>query len=582
MGPEFLKRPRLILLIAAVALAIVATILAVSGGFRATVGGFRISARSPEASTVAALIAAGAWWLLARRHAAIAADLESAWHALEQHATRIIGAIALMATIVAATFATRSAAGADASGYLSQAAHWAAGQEPVHFEFVAEEFGVLDGWMTTPLGWQPWHLPGAIDRAPGVQVPTYAPGLPLLMAVPHAIAGLDGASAVIVAAAAVATWATGMIMGGVAGIMAAMFLALAPVFVYQSIQPMSDVPVTAAWMVCFLLLASRHGQRVWPQAAAGVACALAVLIRPNLAPLAIVPFLISRRRWWFAMPVIAAGAFLGIVQTFWYGSPFRSGYGTADELFSVANIVPNAGRYAQWLVATSPVLFFAPLGFFRVRNEPYARALLVFALLVIASYLVYAVFDHWSYLRFLLPALAVFAIFAALELHRWIERWPPAARFPIFTVLMLGIAAHGLFVARAFDTFRLRDQLRRVAQVAAAINRTAPPNAVIIAGEQSGSMRYYTRRTILRWEAATADQLPNAIEVLMKDERPIYLVLDAWEMEPFRARFRGVGPAELDWPPMLEAGSSHRTLAWNLADRARFQLGQRVNTVRIP
>ena len=46
------------------------------------------------------------------------------------------------------------------------------------------------------------------------------------------------------------------------------------------------------------------------------------------------------------------------------------------------------------------------------------KALFAFAVLVIASYLVYAVFDDWSYLRFLLPAMAVFAIFAAVELSR--------------------------------------------------------------------------------------------------------------------------------------------------------------------
>ena len=54
-----------------------------------------------------------------------------------------------------------------------------------------------------------------------MQVPTYPPGLPLLMAVPHAVAGIDGATAVVIASAAVAVWATGMIAGGVAGIMAA-------------------------------------------------------------------------------------------------------------------------------------------------------------------------------------------------------------------------------------------------------------------------------------------------------------------------------------------------------------------------
>ena len=397
------------------------------------------------------------------------------------------------------------------------------------------------------------------------------------MALPHAVAGLNGANAVIIAGAAIAVWAAGMIARGIAGIMAAAFLAFAPVFLYQSIQPMSDVPVTAAWMLSFLLLA-RDRRSVW----AGVACAMAVLIRPNLAPLAIVPFALSTNKRWFAVPVAMAGVFLAVVQDLWYGSPFRSGYGTAEELFSVTNILPNAGRYASWLVATSPILYVAPIGFARVRRDAQARALFAFSLLAIAAYLLYAVFDHWSYLRFVLPAMAVFAVFTGIAFTTWIERWPVALRLPLFLVLTLGVAAHGLFTAGVLDTFKLRDQLRRVEQVAAAIDHTAPANAVLIAGEQSGSMRYYTGRSILRWEAATPDTFPKAIETLLKAERPIYIVLDAWEREPFRKKFPDIGPAELDWPPMLETGSTHRTFVWNLADRLRFQIGQKINTVRLP
>jgi hypothetical protein len=397
------------------------------------------------------------------------------------------------------------------------------------------------------------------------------------MAIPHAVAGIDGATAVVTASAALAVWATGMIAGGAAGIIAAAFLACSPTFLYQSIQPMSDVPVTAAWMMCLLLIT--HDRRaVW----AGMACAIAIMIRPNLAPLAIVPFFVARQKWRFAIPAIAGGVFVALLQLIWYGSPLRSGYGTAPELFSIANVFPNAGRYATWLFTTSPVLFLAPLGYLRVRRQPHARALMIFTLLVVASYLIYAVFDHWSYLRFLLPALAVLAIFAAIALNGWIATRPVAARFPILVVLTLGVAAHGLFVARSSDTFRLPDQLRRVEQVAMVIGHTAPPDAVIIAGEQSGSMRYYTSRSILRWDAASPESFPPAVETLLEARRPIYIVLDAWEMEPYRAKFPNVGPAELDWPPMLEAGSSHRTLAWNLADRWRYQLGQRINTIRIP
>ncbi len=51
---------------------------------------------------------------------------------------------------------------------------------------------------------------------------------------------------------------------------------------------------------------------------------------------------------------------------------------------------------------------------------------MAFASMVIGAYLVYAVFDDWSYLRFLLPAMAVLAVFTAVELSAWIGRWPPA------------------------------------------------------------------------------------------------------------------------------------------------------------
>ncbi|MGH9219063.1 MAG: ArnT family glycosyltransferase, partial [Vicinamibacterales bacterium] len=482
--------------------------------------------------------------------------------------------LALVAAIVAAVFATRSAAGADASGYLSQAEAWTWMQPPLHFDPLAKEVTELDGWLTTPLGWRPLE-----DREAGVQAPTYPPGLSMLMAVPYAVAGINGATAVLIASAAIATWATGMIAGGVAGIMAAAFLAFAPVFLYQSIQPMSDVPVTAAWMLCFLLV---RDDKPGLSLLGGIVCALAILIRPNLALLAIVPLLVASNTRAFAIPVVVAAAFLALLQEYWYGSPFRSGYGAAEELFSISNIFPNARRYASWLVATSPVLFLAPLGFARVRKDRHARALIAFAMLVIASYLIYAVFDQWSYLRFLLPALAVFAVFAAVELQSWISRWPVALRLPLFVIVVLSVAAHGLFVARAFDTFKLADQLKRVEQTGKFINGYAGDNPVIIAGEQSGAIRYYTLMPIVRWEVATPDTLHAVIAAIEQSGYSTYIALDAWEYEPFLKKFAAVPDVQLDWPPMLEAGSSHRTRVWRISDRARFREGTQLPTVRLP
>ena len=566
--------PRKVLLAIAATFIVAAVILAVSGGFRTTVGGFRISARSPLAASIAALIAGAAWFALARRDRAIATDLETAWGAIERNASRLIGCVALISFVVAAAFATRSASGADASGYLSQAQLWYEGkywlQDGISLVLHEKLPDLEPGqWITTPLGWRPMGLPG-------MQAPTYPPGLPMLMSIPHGTAGIVGVTALISASAALAVWSAGMMAGGVAGVIAAISLALSPVFLYQSIQPMSDVPATAAWMAAFVVAA-----RTSRSFDAGLLCALAVLIRPNLAPLAIAPLMISKNKWAFAIPLTLAAILLMLVQRFWYGSPFKTGYGPVDGLFALANVGPNAIRYVTWLVATAPVMLLAPLGFARLKSDRQAQALAAFAVFVVTAYLVYGVFEHWSYLRFLLPALAVFAIFAAVELSAWIDRWPISSRAPILFGLVLGVSAFSLSAARSRDTFKLADQLRRVEQVADFINDRVPSEAVLLSGEQSGSMRYYTHRPIVRWEAATPEMLSKVVVALEESGARVYIVLDAWENEPFLAKFKDVPAVALDWPPIVDAGTSHRTRVWNLSDRARFLNGGQISTTRL-
>jgi hypothetical protein len=571
---------RRFLLFLAALLAAVAVILAVSGGFRTTVGGLRISARSPLPIAFLALINFTLWLSWARRAQTVERDLEAIWTRLQRHVP-IVLAIAAIVIGVTGVFATRSASGADASGYLSQAAAWTTSLLPLHAELIAQELPAVEGWLTTPLGWRP--VDWSDMSMPGIQAPTYPPGLPLLMAIPEAIAGVDGAAAVVIVSAAIAIIAATLLASqfgaGAAAVITAVVLGFTPIFLYQSIQPMSDVPVTAAWMTCFALLARRGAS---PDAPAGIACAVAVLIRPNLAPLAIVPLVIAQKRLWFAAPVAIAGVFLAVIQTFWYGSPFRSGYGTAEELFALSNIIPNASRYLTWTLASAPFMLFGVIGFWRLRRDRIAQAMAAFAILVVASYLVYAVFDDWSYLRFLLPALAVLAIFAAAEISAWLAKWPFTIRVPLLFVLLLGITAYNLFTARMLGTFQLADQLARVERVADYINTNVPREAVILSGEQSGSMRYYTGRPILRWEAATPETLGKAVATLEQSGRAVFIVLDAWEDEPFKKKLAAYPAAALDWPPMVEAGRSHRTRLWKLSDRERFMRGEPLNITRLP
>ena len=60
----------------------------------------------------------------------------------------------------------------------------------------------------------------------------------------------------------------------------ACLVATSPVFLYQLMNAMSDVPVTAAWTLALVLTLSRR------PLAAGLAMTVAIAIRPNLVPLA--------------------------------------------------------------------------------------------------------------------------------------------------------------------------------------------------------------------------------------------------------------------------------------------------------
>ena len=522
-------------------------------------------------------------------------DLDEAWRLLERRAPAITVSIAIASGAVAALYATFAAAGADASGYVSAAKLFADGRL-VYPDTLASIVGGWQTGLTSPLGWRP----GALE---GLQSPTYPPGLPLLMAIPHWVGGAVAAGWVVAVSAAIAVWSTGMIArhlaGGVAAIVAALVLAVLPVFIFQSVQPMSDVPVTAAWMVCWVML-GRPGSGLRPASArdnpgelrrgpvflAGVACAIAVLIRPNLAPLAIVPLVFVsksvRHAIAFAMPVAVSALVLMWAQWQWYGSPLRSGYGTVGELFALANIRPNTRFYGSVLIATAPILLLAPIGAWLVRRDRRAWALTAFAALVVAAYLTYAYFDQWSYLRFLLPALAIGSIFVGAAVARMVAGLPAAARAPVTFAVALAIAAVGIANARVLDAFALKDQHHRIVQLGEHLNTAIPADAVIVAGEQSGSMRYYTSRPVVRWEAASVEDLTRALAALQAADRPVWFVLDAWEEEPFRAKFASVPPAALAWPAAVTAGTTHRTSAWRLDDRSRFNRGETLTTLRLP
>jgi len=503
---------------------VAAVLIAVSGGFVASAGGVRISARSWEVPAVAAAALIVTWLMAARRAGGVVTDLEWAGREVEASGPAWGRALALAVAVLSVYCASFSASGSDASGYLSQAAMWS------RFEWrVPDALRALSDWPlppagTTPLGWR-----AALE--PGWQVPTYAPGLPWLMAVPHTIAGTAGAVGVVVGAAGIALWATSALAsrlgGGLAAPLAAVLLGTSPTFLVHAFQPMSDVPVTAAWMVCWWLVAQESAL------GAGAAAAVASAVRPNLAPLAVLPWFVSIYRAHptgrravavrFALPVAAAGILIAVLQWRWYGSPLTSGYGTAGELFALPNVFPNARLYAAWLLEAEPTIVAAIAAaclvtlFSRPSGSSDRRwlvaGLCLFAGGVVAAYLVYAVFEVWTYVRFLLPSLAVLVALASAAIVRAVRRLPVAARGGVVVAVALVAGGTGLQTARTLGVFQISAVMARAREAGEELRGVLGPRTVILAAEQSGSMRYMTGRPIVRWDTLDEAALDRAPEV---------------------------------------------------------------------
>jgi len=105
--------------------------------------------------------------------------------------------------------------------------------------------------------------------------------------------------------------------------------------------------------------------------AAGLAAALAILVRPNLLPVALVIavwlFVKNRGRAFLFLTSIAPGCMvLAVLYDSLFGSPFSSGYGDVDSLFSFENIPKTLATYPRWLIETHTPIVFAGLFVFRI------------------------------------------------------------------------------------------------------------------------------------------------------------------------------------------------------------------------
>jgi hypothetical protein len=528
----------------------------------------------------------------------------SAWR--RALAGRLGPAAALALTAATVAVAVRwgafVAGGSDSYCYLAQAGMWLDGsiRRPLSPGFAAD-------WSNGALSLAPTgFIPSPV--VPGAIAPICPPGLGLVMAAGQAMAGRPGAFAIVPLAGGLAVWSAFLLgrrlAGAAAGVLAAALTLASPIFLHQLVQPMSDVPAAAFWVAALAFAgAERRGSRVL----AGIAVAVAILIRPNLAPLALFPVWLATatgngRPHRFAVGAgltVAMGALAGVLAVaaanlLVYGSPLTSGYGDPSHLFAWAHVLPNVGRYATWLVdAQTPwILLALAAPFPAAGSKPVSAGIaasslrqtamigLGFALASVALYLPYVEFEDWQYLRFLLPAVIVLIALAAAVSVRLLRvlfrRFAPAA------ALLLGASLvwSGVQAARFRHVFELHLSEARYVDTGAWVNGHLPQPAVAISVWQSGSLRLYGRRFTILWDAIVPGEIDTVLRRLDEAGRPPFLVLESWELAPFRERFGSASPiGALDWPPRARIGRD--VLVYDPADRARYFAGARVRSERV-
>lgn len=501
----------------------------------------------------------------------------------------VAGMLATATCVVGIAYATTVAGAADPYGYVSQADLWLQGQLKIPQPWAQQAPWPSGQWTFAPIGYRP----GLTDNDTWSLVPIYSPGLPLLFAAAKVVGGQEGMFWVVPILGGLlvlATFGIGRRLGASrAGLAGAFLLATSPAMLFNFMDPATDVAVAAAWIVAFYFLL---GESRWSSLLAGLASAVAILIRPNLAfEAGILGLWYLLRAWrtgeWrrelqraclFGVGVAPGIAAVAAIYTYLYGSPSVSGYGTFASQFKRVNILPNAPRYVGWFIhahtpaALAGVLSLAvPLKSFWpvVKDRVVFVVIGLFVSLLVLEFLSYLVFDAWWNLRFVIPCLpfimiGIGAVVTAMVTAAARPIRPFVALAAVGLVAVLGV--RDLRVAAREGAFDLWRQERRYVAVAGLTRRMTDSTSVVYCMQHSGSLRYYAGRLTLRYDQLDHDWLDRSLAWFEAQKVHPYLLVEDWEIPQFKEHFAGAQAlALLDAAPLLTYDGGGHILVFDLA-----------------
>ena len=474
---------------------------------------------------------------------------------------------------------TWAVGGSDSSCYGLMAQAFAAGElQP------SSPLAVEAPWPDAPRTLAPGgFIPSPVR--PDAASPICTPGMSALMAPLAAAFGRDAIFWLVPLSGAMLVWSAFTIArrlgGDVAGATAAILTATSPIVLFQVVQPMNDVLAAALWIAALAALFSMQRPVI-----VGIVVGLAILVRPNLAPLSVViasvPFAMKWPQPARAVAIIAAAALPGAIAMLWlnqqlYGSVIGSGYGDAAQLFGTGHIGQNLSNFGRAFLDTQylvPLLGLAAPVIFAGEHRRIAIVLVLGAVVVALIYFLYQPYPEWWYLRFLIPALVLLLILTSAVGVAFASRARMGGVVPIAAVLLAIVGMRAAGERQAFALQRLEGRYR---DAAALVADRLPENAVVITVWQSGSVRFHADREIVMWDSLDPAWLDRAVRWLHERGLQPYLLFERREEPEFRGRFRGHSAyGALDWPPRIDLNRQVRI--YDPGDRARFMAGEQYPT----
>lgn len=431
------------------------------------------------------------------------------------------------------------ASGSDASGYFNSARLLDEGK-------VSTPVRTITG--LEPPGWSYYYqqpLGFSVHPETKELIPTYPIGLPWHLLLAARLLGWNKAALLVNALSVVmigilTAW-LGRRMCGLDWAWTAVAVALlmaCPLFVFFSLQPMSDVLATMWTLLAVAAAWQSRAARPWALLA-GAALGIAVLVRPTnllvVLPLCLLLGL-DWRRW---LLFVVGGMPFAIIQAHYnlqvFGEILTTGYGDVGSLLKTDFVPHNALHFARWIPQLLSPLVVLALGLpWLLRKSP--RVVLTLGLWAAALVGFYVFYYHsgetWWYLRFILPVFPWLLLGAAMVAQHLAAKLSSAQWRVILAAMTVLLAVnYQTGLNRRLDVLAIGPAEKAYYHTANWLKAYVPEDAIMVAMQTSGALQFYTDFPLVRYDLVDARHFAHFVAVARQQHRPVIAPLFPFEID---------------------------------------------------